>query len=139
MYQYTGCGLEGIFLKNGYTVKETPYGKAVSVDDIEGLHRAIAIDIVSQPTPMTGQQFRFLRKEQDLTQEELAAKVRVDAQTVANWEKKGKSEVPGPADIAIRALYAAYLQRQFDAPEFNDEPVHDRSFEHDEDGWDAAA
>ncbi|MDG9883587.1 transcriptional regulator [Pseudomonas putida CSV86] len=113
MYEYTGCGLNGIFLKNGYKMVETSYGGGVVIEDIDGLHRAIAVDILGQTTPMSGHQFRFLRKEQGLVQSELAALLRVDVQTVANWEKKGLEAVPGPADVAMRACYCASVQVRF--------------------------
>lgn len=113
MFEYTGCGLDGIYLKNGYTLNESAYGKGVAIDNLEGLHRAIAADIVSQRTPMTGDQFRFLRKEQELVQQELAALFRVDVQTVANWEKKGHEAIPGPTDIAMRAFYSAFIHAKF--------------------------
>jgi DNA-binding transcriptional regulator YiaG len=113
MYEYTGCGLDGIFLKNGYSIVETSYGKGVTIDNLEDLHRAIAGDILAQKTPMSGHQFRYLRKEQDLVQEELAALLRVDVQTVANWEKKGRDAVPGPPDVAMRAFYSAYIHARF--------------------------
>lgn len=113
MYEYKGSGLDGIFLKNGYCEVENTYGKGVVIEDIDGLHRAIALDVLSQSTPMTGQQFRFLRKEQDLIQEEAAALFRVNVQTIANWEKLGRAAIPGPSDIAMRALYAAYIHANF--------------------------
>lgn len=122
MYEYTGCNLKGIYLKNGYRIVETDYGKGVSIDNIEVLHRAIAEDIIKQGSPMTGHQFRFLRKEQDLVQAELAAILRIDAQTVANWEKKGVQELPGQVDIAMKGLYSAYGHVQHDlykAPKTN--------------------
>ena len=112
MFEYTGSGLDGIFLKNGYTLVETEYGQGVSIDNLEGLHKAIAADILRQKTPMTGHQYRFLRKEQDLVQAEIAAMLRVDVQTIANWEKKGADAVPGPADFAMRAFYSAFCQVQ---------------------------
>lgn len=113
MYEYKGSGLDGIFLKNGFKEVENTYGKGVVIEDIDGLHRAIALDVLSQKTPMTGQQFRFLRKEQDLVQEEAAALFRVNVQTIANWEKLGRAAVPGPSDIAMRAFYAAYIHANF--------------------------
>jgi DNA-binding transcriptional regulator YiaG len=122
MYEYTGSGLDGIYLKNGYAIIETPYGEGVAIDDLEGLHLAIAMDIIKQKTPMTGHQFLFLRKEQDLVQSELAALLRIDVQTVANWEKKGAEAVPGPADFAMRAFYAAFRHIQngpFELPQQN--------------------
>lgn len=113
MFNYTGSGLDGIFLKNGYKIVESSYGQGVIIEDLEGLHRAIAIDILRQKTPMTGHQFRFLRKEQDLVQEEMAALLRVDAQTIANWEKKGSEAIQGPADISMRAYYSAFIHASF--------------------------
>lgn len=119
MFEYTGSGLEGIFLKNGYTFVESPYGKGVTIEDLEGLHRAISADIIRQHSPMTGHQFRFLRKEQGLVQAELAALLRVDVQTVARWEKLGAEAIPGPSDFAMRAFYSAFCHIQhgpFDVP-----------------------
>jgi len=43
MFEYTGSGLEGIYLKNGYTIVESSYGQGVKIEDLEGLHRAIAL------------------------------------------------------------------------------------------------
>ena len=39
MIHYTSCGLQNIWLKNGYEVIETAYGKATSIHDVEGLHK----------------------------------------------------------------------------------------------------
>ncbi|ATV16489.1 hypothetical protein A584_10930 [Pseudomonas syringae pv. theae ICMP 3923] len=137
MYKYTGSGLDGIFLKNGYTIVETSYGQGVKIEDIDGLHRAIAVDIIRQKTPMNGRQFRFLRKEQDLIQEEVAAIFRVDVQTIANWEKRGAQEIPGPADVAMRAFYAAYIHANFGPIVFeqNAEPHEGAAFEMDGSEW----
>lgn len=108
MFEYTGSGLDGIFLKNGFSIVDTPYGQGVTIENMDGLHRAIAADIIRQKTPMTGHQFRFLRKEQDLVQAELAGMLRIDVQTIARWEKLGAEAVPGPADFAMRAFYSAF-------------------------------
>ena len=137
MYEYTGSGLEGIYLKNGYTIVETSYGKGVKIQDVEGLHRAIAVDIVQQKKPMTGHQFRFLRKEQDLVQEEAAALFRVDVQTIANWEKKGSEPVPGASDIAMRAWYSAYIHANYGPVkvEAGAQPDEGGTFQHCKDRW----
>lgn len=137
MYQYFGCGLEGIFLKNGYSTVETPYGEAIRIEDVEGLHRAIALDIIRQPFPMSGHQFRFLRKEQELTQAECAAILRVDVQTVANWEKRGRNEVSGPADFAMRMFYSGFAGVKSDHLSFKvgSQPVEARNIERDNSDW----
>lgn len=141
MYQYSGSGLEGIFLKNGYSIVQTPYGEAVRIENVEALHAAIAADIVRQSLPMSGHQFRFLRKEQELTQAECAAILRVDVQTVANWEKRGKQEVPGPADFAMRLLYGLYAKINLPSPVLRPgaKPNESRAMERDNQDWIAHA
>lgn len=137
MYQYSGCGLEGIFLKNGYAIVQTPYGDSVKIDGVEQLHAAIAADIVSQPSPMSGHQFRFLRKEQELTQAECAAIMRVDVQTVANWEKRGKQDVPGPADMGMRFWYSVFANLPLSELriEIGARPNESRSLQKEDDHW----
>lgn len=139
MYHYSSCGLENIYLKNGFTLKETPYGPAVSIDDIEGLHKAIARDLLRQKTPLNGQQFRFLRKEQDLTQAQLAAILGVSEQTVMAWEKQKSEPVQFMADISMRAYYLAHLQFNNGTaqvfPTQNENTEEAMAFVHDASGW----
>src|SRR5262245_9334864 len=71
MYHYKESGLRNISLLNGYVVKRTPYGEALSIRDPEGLHRYIGSVIARQPT-LSGPELRFLRKEMDMSQRELA-------------------------------------------------------------------
>ncbi len=104
MYHYKGCGLNNVYLRNGYVEKETPSGKAVSIRDIDGLHKAIARDLVLNEYPLTGREFRFLRIELDLSQKALGALFEKTDQVIANWEK-GKTNIPVLADKAIRDLY----------------------------------
>ena len=66
MYHYTECGLPDVTLKNGYEVKETSYGEAVSIHNLEGLHRAIGMHLATETPALTGNEIRFLRKELDL-------------------------------------------------------------------------
>lgn len=104
MFHYTLSGLDYIWLKNGYQVRETEYGEAVAIEDMEGLHRLIAQDIVSNRVQLTGSEFRFLRKELKLSQASVAATFGNDAQTVSLWER-GENHVPQWADRMLRALY----------------------------------
>ena len=104
MFRYTMSGLDYIWLKNGYRVRETQHGEAVSIEDMEGLHRLIAQDIVSNRVTLTGSEFRFLRKELKLSQESLASVLGNEAQTVSLWER-GEVAVPKMADRMLRALY----------------------------------
>jgi len=108
-YHYTDSGLDNVFLENGYTVHKTPYGEGVSIQDSEGLHRAIGQWIVRTPKTLTGAELRFLRLEMELTQRNLAAILGSEEQSVRRWEKARKKEIPGPADRLMRALYSEYI------------------------------
>ncbi len=103
MFRYSGCGLRNVWLQNGYEERKTSYGKAVAIQDVEGLHRAIALHVIRSRPRLSGSEFRFLRKELELSQTALGKMFGYEGQTVAIWEKKGN--VPKLADRAVRAIY----------------------------------
>lgn len=102
-YHYTECGLSNIWLVSGYEEEVFDGDCYVSVRDADALHKQIALRLIKQKTDLKGEQVRFLRKEMDLTQAELAALVNVSAQTVARWEKD-QTEVPGPVNVLLRLI-----------------------------------
>jgi DNA-binding transcriptional regulator YiaG len=105
-YQYLASGLDNIFLLNGVTEKMTDYGSMVHIENINGLHRAIGLHIVEKDSPMSGAEFRFLRKQIRVSQATLAKMLGVSDQTVANYEKaKTGKEGIGPADAFLRTFY----------------------------------
>jgi transcriptional regulator with XRE-family HTH domain len=57
---------------------------------------------------MTGAEFRFLRKQLELTQAELASIMKTSDQTIANYEK-GKTSELGPADPFMRLTYLLHV------------------------------
>lgn len=103
-YQYRHCGLENVYLVNGYTIKDSPYGEAISIHDMDGLHRAIGMYLVREKKTLTGPEARFLRHELDLSQRTLGELLDKSSQAVARWEK-GKSRIDGPSDRLLRLLY----------------------------------
>ena len=60
-YHYTQCGLDYVYLENGFRLEETPYGAGVSIEDADELHEAIALSIITSPHAIRGQELRFLR------------------------------------------------------------------------------
>jgi DNA-binding transcriptional regulator YiaG len=102
MYHYTEVGLQNVWLANGYHVRKTSYGQAVSIEDADGLHQAIG-RVLACKSHLTGAEFRFLRKELDLSQHRAADLLGTTEQTVALWEKRGK--IPKTADRMFRAIY----------------------------------
>lgn len=102
-YHYTECGLNNVWLLNGFSKQETPYGPGVSIEHIEGLHKAIATVLVRNKLRWSGGEFRFIRKELNMSQKSLADIFGKDVQTVARWEKSGR--VPKMADRFLRTIY----------------------------------
>ncbi|MGH7091347.1 MAG: helix-turn-helix domain-containing protein, partial [Stellaceae bacterium] len=86
----------------------TAYGPGVAIENVEGLHNAIALLLVNHKPRLSGAEFRFLRKELDMSQARLAHVLGNDAQSVALWEKRGR--VPKWADRFLRALYREHAQ-----------------------------
>lgn len=107
MYHYTDSGLENVYLRDGYTALEIDDEEAVSIHDIDGLHKAIGQDIINQSPALTGNEIRFLRKEMSLTQSSFAAILSVSEDSVRGWEN-GRTDIPGPADKLIRIFYSKH-------------------------------
>jgi DNA-binding transcriptional regulator YiaG len=102
-YHYKECGLKHVYLENGFREFDTPFGNSVSIVDADGLHALIAKELVKSRPFLTGPEFRFVRKNLDLTQKRVGQISGYDAQTVARWEKLGR--VPKWADHFLRRLY----------------------------------
>jgi len=109
MYHYTDGGLRNVWLVNGYEVKQTPFGEAVSFHDIDGLTQAICTALTEKSGKLTGAEFRYIRSGgMLLSQPNLGKMIGIDGQSVARWEKTGK--VPRWADKLMRLLYSAQVQ-----------------------------
>lgn len=148
-YHYEECGLGNIYLTNGFKRVSTPRGEAVKIQDIEGLHKAIGLMLVEEKRDLSGPEFRFLRHEMNMTQRSLAEVLRVDAQSIARWEK-GRTAKPidGPAQGMLRLLYREFIGQNAEIIEplkrlaeldeslcIDDEEI---SFEDTADGWQPA-
>lgn len=102
MYHYTECGLDNVWLSNGYKSKSTAYGKAVAIEDVEGLHAAVAVNLIQKMGRLTGKEFRFLRLFMCMSQGGVAKLLGVQEQSVSLWERTGK--VPKSQDTLLRML-----------------------------------
>jgi DNA-binding transcriptional regulator YiaG len=107
MYHYTECGLPNVWLENGYTKHDTPYGSGVSVCDIDGLHQALALSIANKEGRMNGKELRFIRTMLDLSQAALGKLLGSSEQSVSLWERRGR--VPKAEEILIRMMVAEKL------------------------------
>lgn len=103
-YHYKECGLDNIFLMNGFAIDVVDGEEYVSVENVDGLWKAISINLVTSRKTFSPQEIRFLRRQMKMSQAELAKYLRVEDQTVARWEKS-VTKIPGPADISLRVLF----------------------------------
>lgn len=103
-YHYFECGLTNIYLLNGYKIKKTARGEAISIHDVDGLHKAIGLFLVTSKKDLSGQEIRFLRHEMLMSQMTLAELLGVSEQAVHRWEK-GKTTIPKPSESLLRLLY----------------------------------
>lgn len=111
MYHYTECGLENIYLKNGFVITEEDGEEFVSYTNFDGIQQAIAMAICSQKKWMSSEQFKFLRKEFNLSQSGLGGLLYCDRQTIARWEKT-EVEIPRLTDVMFRALYLESIDKE---------------------------
>lgn len=109
MYHYKECGLDNVYLANGYRIHKTNYGEGVSIQNTEGLHKAIGRWLVKTPKPLTGAVLRFLRLEMETTQRDLAGILGTTEQSLRLWEKHRKKAIPGTADHLLRGIYQDYI------------------------------
>jgi DNA-binding transcriptional regulator YiaG len=107
VYRYTESGLPNVWLANGYAVHDTPYGRGVSIMDVEGLHRVIGQALLRKPS-LSGAEIRFLRKELGCSQKGLAEIIGTSEQTVSLWERD-RGQIPPAADRVIRLFYTEHV------------------------------
>lgn len=105
-YQYKGCGLDGIFLLNGYHFEEHDGERHVSITNLPGLHQAIGKHLVLHRKALSPKEIRFLRNTMQLTQAELAELLGNTSQSVARWEKD-QCAMPGPEEKLLRTIFLA--------------------------------
>ena len=113
MYHYQECGLPNVYLINGYREVATPHGRGIAIEDVDGLHRTIARELVYTKPALSGAEVRFIRKFLELTQARLAELLGVEEQSVRRWE--GLAELPRQADRSVRLVFRDIL-RDLDLP-----------------------
>jgi DNA-binding transcriptional regulator YiaG len=109
LYHYTHCGLDNIYLINGFTWHDVEgYGEGVSFHNVDDLHAAIGRAIVHFDHVLSGKEFRYLRHEMEMTQADVARLFGCDTQTVARWEKS-QTALPIADDRLLRFIYLQFI------------------------------
>ena len=111
-YHFTECGLDNVYLVNGYTKTTTPHGDGVAFENLEGLLEVIARAVVSSPQPLRGQEVRFLRTRLDMSQSGLGKLLGKGRSSIARWEAEPNKPIEGAADTGLRFLFAAVREEK---------------------------
>ena len=108
---YTACGLDDVYLVNGFTRELVDGEEYLTIEDLDGLWKAIGLSLMSRKV-LAPKEIKFLRDHMGLTQAQLGARLRVSDQTIARWEKGETQPIPGAADLVLRVLFLASAAAQ---------------------------
>lgn len=106
MHHYRDCGLDYVWLRNGFEYRDSPHGRLVKINDRDGLHGAIARWIVTNPARLRGQEVRFLRSMLGLSQEGFGKLLDQSRASVARWEGEPDKAITAGSDRWLRVVYA---------------------------------
>lgn len=109
-YHYKASGLDNIYVaKSGVCIKEDPvYGRLEWIKNIEILHRQIARALIERKVALNGAQFRFLRKEMEMSQALVARVFGVPVEEINLYEDNRNELVRGPVDRLMRVLFIEF-------------------------------
>ncbi|MBI4537145.1 MAG: helix-turn-helix domain-containing protein [candidate division NC10 bacterium] len=105
---YPESGIPNLWLK-GITVYRCRRCAAElpEIPNSRRLHRGIADWLAQEPRPLSGPEFRFLRKQMGLRAQDLAEIVGVQRESVTRWET-GAEPIGPPSDRLIRLVYGVW-------------------------------
>ncbi len=103
-YHYVECGLDDVYLVNGFVRKKSRRGTSIAIRDIDTLHRAIGRHLCLDKKDLNGKEIRFLRRELLMSQSTLAHLLDVSEQTIHRWET-GKASMSRAAEAWLRFMY----------------------------------
>lgn len=109
-YHYTECGLDCVYLINGFTRHETDYGPGISFQNVSELHKVITRYIITAPHGIRGQEVRFLRGELDISQNDLGKLMGLEKLQILRYENKPDEAIPGTSDRVLRVIMAHHLE-----------------------------
>jgi DNA-binding transcriptional regulator YiaG len=109
-YHYTECGLDNIYLANGYEITKHNKDEEIYIHDIHGLHSEIGNLLVFKLGLLAGNEVKFIRSMLDLSQKSLGELLGLDYQTILGWEKN-KTPISKTADRLLKIIFYSYLNK----------------------------
>lgn len=111
-YKYEESGLNNIIL-TGIEVHECKCGEEIpEIKNIEKINRFIANALVIKNAPLNGKEFRFVRKQMDFKEKDIASLLGVSPVSVSRWENSN-AKIGLSNDKLIRLLYTQTLEEQY--------------------------
>jgi transcriptional regulator with XRE-family HTH domain len=112
-YEYRESGLENVYLIGGVLLGNCVHCNEtyIYVEEEDQLLQVIALDVLRKPAALTGKEMRYLREAADLTQVELAKRLRVRQGTISAWERS--NEPPFAKDPMKEIGSRVYLLHSF--------------------------
>jgi len=114
-YRYTESGLDNVAIRGVRFPTDDAGEECIIIQNINGLHKAIAHVIVTRRSSMNGKELRFLRTELGMTQAELASMLHREPLAVSRWER-AESPIDANAETIVR-LHAIQALKLPDSPE----------------------
>lgn len=104
-YEYIESGLKNVVLKS-ITVHEcAKCGEVLpEIANVKQVHKWIAEYLLNKQAPLTGEEFRFLRKAMGKTAKELAGCLVVNPVSISRWENN-KEKIGPQSDKLFRMMF----------------------------------
>jgi DNA-binding XRE family transcriptional regulator len=113
-YQYRESGLDNVLLVGGgvleYVCQKCAY-KGIAVQKEPQLLQVIALDLLLRPALLRGKELRYLRRQCDLTQDQLASKLGVRRGAIIKWEAGKIDDAEHSRQIYLRIVLLREFQR----------------------------
>ena len=105
-YTYRESGLTNVVLMNGVyeTTCRDCTEKTISVSQEWQLLQVVALALLKKPAKLSGAEMRFLRGACELTQAELAKRLRVRRETIAEREAKNSPGLKPGEELMLRVM-----------------------------------
>jgi putative zinc finger/helix-turn-helix YgiT family protein len=104
-YEYVESGLKNVILKNIRVHECKECGEILpEIQNVKQVHHWIAEYLVKKQSPLTGTEFRFLRKQMGMGAAELAGFLGVHPVSISRWEN-GKEPIGPQSDRLLRAFF----------------------------------
>ncbi|MGE0154459.1 MAG: hypothetical protein AB7R90_17720 [Reyranellaceae bacterium] len=88
LLHFPECGLDNVYLANGWRSHDTPIGRLLQIKDDHNLIATLARHIVEQPYQPSGRELRYLRIYLNLSTVKLGELFGLNDLQVVRWEKE---------------------------------------------------